>query len=341
LVWIRYFINRKFLSIKLNELMQKKKTQQKKKASSKAVARNVARPTKSVPRAPSVSGDVARHTRTVCSISDPFCDHANGAKFVGSTTARTLPWRFHTRFTLSSDTNGYAAHIFTPGYAAFGSDGTVAAGVATFGSNPAISTPSCQDYRIVSWGVKIRKIVAPLSASGMVRIRIYPATGGSALGVVTYANYNCSQSEDIPVSNANEVVIVGQRLDYTHARMRTPATTNPGGLVTDWVAPGWAAVIVGIDGAPASTPILDLELFANFEVSFNDSDSLSLLTTPPLPVDPVSVNVSDNIYNAGRAIFTAGAQQASKYIENKAVQLLQSMATNVFSGRMAALALVP
>lgn len=287
---------------------------------------------------PKVSSQLSRHVHAVCSITDPFCQHANGAKYFVESSARTLPFQNHFRYTLATNSEGYGSVIITPGYNVFTALGAMTGGTAaytTYLSTGGIASPAT--YRIVSWGVKVRKISAPLYASGMVRIRGFAVKDGSTLGSVVINTYNCDASEDLPLQSCAEMCVVGRRIDYTHTKFNAPIATNPGSSVTDWVSPGWAAYTISIDGGPASTGVFDLEFFVNYELTFSDSDSNALLCTPPLPPNPAASAAASAVYTAGKGIFTNGVVAAAKWIEGKAATAVATYFGGPAAGRAAAM----
>lgn len=261
----------------------------------------------------------------ICSISDPFCIHAYGAKGLSGSSARTLAYQWHSRRTLTTDATGSAAVLYAPGYVAVSFPATVAAGIATYTTSH-IDAPSLSatTYRIVSWGLKIRRICAPLSSAGMLRVRGFATTHGSYLETIPTATYNCDVSEDIALQDAKEVCIVGRRIDQTHGFMRMPTDTNQTTQIEYWRAPGWCCYQIAIEGGPVSVATLDIEIFINYEVAFEDTSSMGLLTTTAPPPNPVASAAADVVYNAGKGIFSTGLAAASRWIENKAAMAIGS-----------------
>lgn len=287
-----------------------------------------------VPRPKFTRNDVSK----VCSITDPFCAHANGAKLFSSSTGRTLPHQFHGRISLSTDSNGMSSMLVLPSYNILYGLGTVTSPNAAYttisGAGPTLAATS---YRIVSWGLKLRKISAPLYAAGMVRIRTFGNKNGTDFASIPLSAYNCDTFEDVPLSTASEICVIGRRLDYTYSKFVTLAASNPTNNVTDWVAPGWGAVQIVVDGGPVTTAVLDVELFFNYEITLADSDALMQLSTPPVADHPVATAAANAVYTSSKSIFINGVQQASKFIERTAITALATYFGGPAMGRGAAL----
>ena len=284
-----------------------------------AVSQNTSARISSTPKTHSMVRDV----HAACSMSDPFCGHANGAKYLAESTSRTLAYQNHFRYTLSTNASGSATTIMTPGYNVFAAYGTVtgsSAAYTTYIATGGVITAAA--YRIVSWGCKLRKISAPLTSSGMVRIRGFGDKDGVNLATVDIATYNCDSFEDLPLSECRDVCIIGRRTDITHQTMRTPDSTNPGPNVANWVSPGWNTYVVSVDGGPASTGVLDLEFYVNYEVTFFDNSTNAQLCTPPRAPNPVAVVAANAVYTASSGIFKAGVQSAAKWIERTAASAI-------------------
>lgn len=266
-----------------------------------------------------------RDVQRVCSITDPFCSHANGAKLFSNSTARTLPQQFHTRVAINTDTNGNSAMLILPSYNLLYGFGAVTSGTATYstltGAGPSMAAAS---FRIVSWGIKLRKISAPLYASGMLRIRTFGAKTGSTLVSSSVSTYNCDAFEDVPLADAHEVCVIGKRLDYSYAKFVTLGHANPTANVGDWISPGWGAVQIAVEGAPVSTAVLDVEFFFNYEITLPDDDALAQLATPPLPDHPIATAAANTVYSTSRNIFREGMRAASQYLEKRAAMAIGS-----------------
>jgi len=262
-------------------------------------------------------------TKYACAINDPFCPHANGAKYMDGAKARTLTLPHRYRTSISSDANGFGSIIFCPGYDYFQATPTVITGsVMTFSTLAALAPiANVASYRIVSAGLILHKTVSPLSAGGMLRVRSFASISGNGLDSVDFRTYACDQSLDIPVSDSNEVAVVFKRVNDVLARtfVQTGAT-NPNSTITNWVSPGWGAIVVGVDGCTASTGILDIEVLINYELTFFDNNSMSLLATEPPPANVPAVATANVVSSELKSFAKRGVLEFGKYVVKTATK---------------------
>lgn len=258
----------------------------------------------------------------VCSNIDPFCPAAVGGKYMDAASTKSLAVPQHRRFSVITNANGAASFLVTPSYLLDVFFGTVAAGIATFTIAGTSSPITAQSVRLVSCGLKIRSVVAPLSASGMVRIRGFAAKNGSSLTTASISTYNCDFYEDIPLNSCKEVAVVLRRNDPTAKNFVSPATINSTNNLTDMVMPGWGPVLVSVDGGPVSLASLDVELFYNWEIILADDDSLAQVQTSSPVFNQTVSTATDILSSAGKNVFLAGASAVASYVERGAIKLL-------------------
>lgn len=268
-------------------------------------------------------------TRRVCSISDPFCEAAVGSKWHDDAANKTMPYAARSLGVVQSNPAGEGAVLVVPGFKYQLAIGAAAGGVGTFtGTTSAIPftfTPS--GYRLVSWGLTLKRVTAPLTSSGIVRIRGLSNINGSALGTINSNLFNDFHF-DIPLQDCDDVAIIGRRLNETHHFFRSPAETNASNAITDWVAPGWAPLLVYVAGVPASSDILQVEYFFNYELIWDDGDSMSLMTTPSPPSNPMLATASSKVTQSIGNVFTKGVKQ----VENAVIKAASSYIGSLIGG---------
>jgi len=174
-------------------------------------------------------------------------------------------------------------------------------------------------------GIIVRSLVAPLSASGMVRIRTFANETTSLLAAVDLTTYNCDDYLDIPLNNCHETAVVVRRLDETSKYWKTVAEFDVNNNITNTSNTGFGQVMVSIDGGPLSLPVLDIEYVLHWEVRVTDSDNLAQIQTPPPPFNPTVNNATAVMQSTAVSIFDKGVSQVSKYVEKKAAQALASL----------------
>lgn len=273
----------------------------------------------------------AREIAQVCAITDPFCMHANGSKYMDNSATRSIPYSTHTRYSIPSNVSGNASVIIVPNYfydpIVFG---TINAGSSTWdygtltngGANPASTA-----YRVTSFGVIVRNLAAPLNASGMIRIRGFSAKTGTALGTINTDSYNCDFYYDLPLQNCSGLAVVGRRLDPTAMNWQSATVTTPSATFTQWQSPGFGCFTVSLEGGPAvlNSVNFDVEIIMNFEMQLADDNNLSQLATAPLKVESAIATAQQVVSSTAINVFERGVKEAGSYLEKKAVEALSSL----------------
>lgn len=306
----------------------------KKKPSAGGTARKA--PRQPATRHPAMKAAVtSRIAHKVCAITDPFCPAARGSKWPDDTSKLTLGLPFRARIPFVTDNAGYATVMFLPGFKYQYSIGDVTGAglVATFVNLTTLGVPTLTpaQYRIVSWGVRLRHMSVPTEASGMVRIRSFPACTASAISVVDPATFNCDFNRDIPLQDCNEVVIIGKRSD-THETYNfvNPVDTNPGTTVASYVSNGWQALCITVVGGPISKPVLDIEFVYNFEVTFPDSDAMAQLGTKVVKSDPQAITLHSRLVEKAGSVFIDTAQKGADLLLGHATQIAAATTAAAF-----------
>lgn len=242
----------------------------------------------------------------VCGITDPFCLAAKGAKYPDTSSARTLAWTYHSRYTLSSSSDGASFRLWHPSYAfqpltsTSGRTFSVSSAWNNYGALPGIS--GVAKYRIVSSGFIMRNVCAPLTSSGMVHIRSWSTPEGSNFVIVDGLSYNSSTSLDVPCNSVKELCVVTQRSSRpTQEFTDVPDDTA---VVANFGDNGFIPITIYFDGCPVSTDMFDFEYFINFELILDDGASLGMLATPAPTVNSVIPTISAKITSSATTLFS-------------------------------------
>jgi hypothetical protein len=262
----------------------------------------------------------------VCSVSDPFCDHALGAKVMDLGSTRSFPISYRTRLTLSSTANGDASVLIAPNYdyttsmLAF----SITSGVAVFsGAMSASGNVAAESVRLVSMGIKLRSIVAPLSASGITRIRAFgPNSVDAVAGGVDIATFNCDYSADLPVHSLTDTALILRRYDIKAKEFIDPATINPNSSIGASHYHGWGFYMVSLQGCPATTPVLDIEIISHWEIVIGDNDPLMQAATAAPAYKPWLDEAADVVSSTIRPVFSEGVRYATNAVTRAAAQAL-------------------
>jgi hypothetical protein len=246
---------------------------------------------------------------------------------------------------MSSNASGVGAFLVAPNYSnqfIAGATGTPTNLNAVNFSGSFVSQgdliSGVNQVRLVSWGARIRRIVAPLNASGMVRIRKYGDTDAAGFAVLDCDSYARTESFDVPLQDAKQIHILGSHTSQPAANFYAPDdfTSTPGSaLVGDWVAGGFGPLTIGVDGAPASTGVLDIEIIAHWELQFGDASAMTLLATPSPKYDPLVTAAAAKVTSAASSIFNAGASAVGEMLKKRAATAIGSLIGGPAGGAMA------
>jgi hypothetical protein len=278
-----------------------------------------------------------RAMEAVCGLVDPFCPAAQGSKWPDTSSQRTLAVPFHGRTSVDTILLRGGA-IFVPGYSyIWGLASGASATQTTFGS-PGVSIPNSLSpaaFRVVSWGIVIHNVAPLMTASGMIRVRGINYTTGNTLGVVDFSSYTADYSLDVAMVDCKEVAVVGRRQDPSVAdSFLTPLAVQPNSTITGWTNNGWQAIYVGIDGGPSAVTCLDIEVYVNYELIFDDSGTSSLLSTRAPNTPSVVTEAAKSLLAEMKPTFLDGVKGMGRYVAAKATA---SLATLMF-GPMGGLA---
>jgi len=279
----------------------------------------------------------------VCGLTDPFCDHARGARYYDSNGTHSLAYPQRRMFPLATNASGELAMLLLPNYlnewALFG---TTSAGTCTYSGTmtPGNVLGNVGDYRIVSWGFTIKHVTTPLTASGIVSIRGFGSQVGGSYATVDGQTLNADVISDIPLQDCKDVAVIGRKANNTSAFYSDPSKTAvTGSFVTSYVGDGWDVYQVYVTGAPPSTTIAYVELFINFEVVLDDTTGMAQLMTPPPPSSSVLQAASSAVTSTATSVFKSGINSASSYIKRVASTALASYFAGPMAGRATALLL--
>nr|WPR18185.1 MAG: coat protein [Chemarfal virus 44] len=272
-----------------------------------------------------LSEPVKSKLEAICSVADPFCNAAIGSKYLDIGKVRSLSYSWHSQNTFASDLGGRVGMLCIPDYL----NGAYVQGLMT-GSVMTIATANAtskianvSSYRIVSWGAKVRCIAPPLSASGLLSIRVFDSYTGADFASIDTTTYNCSSYLDVPLQAATEVCVVLGRLDVTSKKFIKPFDTLQGGSnVTNWVSPGFQSCTIAINGGPASTAVINVEFFVNYELTFSDSDGNQQLALPSHPYNQTISDATDTVVTSVKSIFASGAKEVASTIASASKQAL-------------------
>ena len=266
----------------------------------------------------------------VCAITDPFCVAAVGAKYPDSSSLRSLPWTLHGRTVLPTTATGNGAILFAPNYVnqpfvlhTSGTAPVYAFNAFTDAASERIA--GVNSFRLVSWGLRISCVAAPLSASGMVHIRGLTNQEGNNMSVIDCVSYARSESLSIPLQDCKDIHVVGARTAQPPATWYPPGLVGSSALVSTWIAPGFSPVTIFVSGGPATVTVLDIEYLFHYELQFDDTSDLGLLSTPAPPYNALVVSASSAATATAKHFLTQGALAVGKFLERRAMTAIAGM----------------
>jgi hypothetical protein len=274
----------------------------------------------------------------VCGLNDPFCPAANGAKQPDNSGIRSLSYPIHQRYSITTDANGDGGILFVPQY--FYNPALVGTFTGTSGVfGPFVAGTRLSGvtaYRIVSWGVKVKRVCAPLTSSGTVYIRGYADKDGANMVTTDTAAYNSDFSSDAALQDCREIAVIGRRTDETSMLFRPIYDSTPTTNLVDWESPGWGPISISVNGGPVSVAVLNVEFFMNMELTFSDAETLGLLMTPSPPYNDILVDAAKKVSSEAKSVFLEGAREAGAYVVNKAAKALATALAMKMGGPRAA-----
>jgi len=278
------------------------------------------------------------HVQSACSIIDPFCGMAKGARLPDGLGTQSMPYQVTSLVTVTTDAAGAAKFIFVPAYGLFGvGQASLAASTWTnpatwnsFGSGSTYLNTNAATVRLVSFGVRVASIASATNCSGYIIL-------GSELQAVisqtqTSGRINFPEKSIRPLTSGYESCWVSKPVGTgAHQFVPVASVTNTFSALT------WTALSLEIVGGPATNSCVVCEVFCNVEFTINDSAaSVAQLLPPNKPANPVATTVQNRVQSAMPAIFDKAKDAASKTLES----MVSGAVDDVLEGAMAWLTLL-
>lgn len=263
---------------------------------------------------------------TLCSITDPFCDHARGAKWPDGNSFATVPFQNRAHIVMNTLANAGNVFYFTPIAAPFNALPGVGfgAGVYTMGATFSSSTglinlsSTFSGFRVVSGGLILRNLMTVQTTSGYLivsRLSIMPILGSTVSpGVMLNP-----QVTTYPIVPGMEVPVLFKPLGADSRNFVPFLTTNNVNLID----PAWDIIKVEIVGAVASgTAVIDVELFYNYEMQLNADSILASTFQKANPMSLKMTQASNRLTDAVVNIANKSVDSLSDAIERRASKFL-------------------
>lgn len=309
----------------------------------KGAGRRPAQPTKPKPTQQEIS--------MVCAFTDPFCDHAIGAKWPDGARNRSITKTTRVLINLYANANGNACTLFLPAYNYFYANGVHVSGTLyDFSTAPMFTAGNSSTekgfFRIVSWGFKLHNTATPLTSSGTVSIRSLQWLDGDYFAqYVDGRTFLADYSKDIPLQDCHNVSFIGKRatevnqyIDVNYANQGaypiwwytdpTTTLTSATGAVTS----NWNPVTVTLTNAPYDSSPVEVELICHYEFVPEDKTTM-VYATPAAKANPALINVVHKVEEKRPSTFTTNAYNVASSIAGIAAEKLGEMALRAVAKR--------
>jgi hypothetical protein len=264
----------------------------------------------------------------VCSLTNPFCPESVNSRWPDNSYTKSVGWSVtNMPQQLSANAAGDVnVLLFPEGYYSLG---TLTGNSSANGALTAFTTwpTGTVRYRITSWGVRVSCQMTPMTASGMVRVRLFSPMGGTSLATTSIVSNLADASIDIPLArliNEDLFVIPAPLGDNARFFRDTADFTT---TLANYKNPGWQIVQLAINGAPASTTnALVFNIFYNLEFVFGDGDASMQFATPPPRNSPALQQGSASVIETVGNFLEGTAEKVDRIFKSKAFRLGTNMA---------------
>lgn len=316
---------------------QKKTSNQKKKKQPKAKTR-MSSITSMVPLS---------FVKQACGITNPFCEEATVQRWPDNSFTKSVCWSVpgYTNL-LTTDVNGKFSTLYLPGLRVTAPATTPTANPAAYSNlywTGVVPPGAVARYRITSWGVRLRCISPSLTTSGSVRIRLHSPISGASLAAVDTVSTMADASDDTPLSRLRDrdYFIIPSPLGTQARLFRDYQVDNAVSAIANWENPGWQVIQVSIDGAPASTPVLEVGIYIHYEFIFLDGDSGNAFAVAPPKNNPTAQAANASLFEKAGNFFSGTMRAIDNLFESKAGQFAAAVGASYMTKSPAPLLAIP
>jgi hypothetical protein len=249
--------------------------------------------------------------RQACSIMDPFCPAAKGAKFPDGRGTRTLPQQLTGYIVMAGGTASApnnAATALAPG-APYGY--SVATGVTggnfNFGSSwtkygqSTLFEEKCANYRIVSFGAVVRVVSSVGDTAGSIAFNtLGPEFGAISGDVIPPMSSDYEEQQVFPLATGATYTWVSKPQGSDATEFLKQDGNNTTFHDEDYVT-GFTGVCIELRGSK-STTMVEIQYFMNVEAQVKPNNSITALIPPDSAPSPVAT--------LARALMTRGMNAA-------------------------------
>jgi len=256
--------------------------------------------------------------RQVCSITDPFCPAAKGARFPDGTGGNSIAFQMRgvvniTTGTASGSSTGAAIYVIAPGAyygllngASFsGSTWTMNGTYAAFTPNSLLANNAAK-ARVVSAGAIVRGTCSMSNAQGQVYMSEAPGTVTFSSGL-TQCDFAYPNISVTALTTGFEKSWISKPQGNIARQFQSVNANNS-------YFPGWTNLVVEVNGGPASIACVAIEYFINVEFQLQADNSLSQLAPKSTAASPVVIKANSDYQNKQPTIIAGGASVVEKTV---------------------------
>jgi hypothetical protein len=302
--------------------------------------RSAAKPKPSSPAPNSAKAQAtAKLAHQVCALTDPFCTHAEGAKWPSESSGPTVTYSATRRGYLSSGTQGWGYVLFCPSqwstftlqtYAATTDFPVVAAPSAELTAELTAVVGNSESVRLVSAGITVWDVAAATANGGSL---ISSCFAGTAPVGTTYSNGTPTGTDRY----------YGDRragMSWTSRPVKS-TSRNFQDCATSYVAQeDWQSILIQANGT-ASSILCEFQVICHYEITLKPITGIpSTIATkaPSTKGERLAADLAVRLQDAASPVVKGGTEMMARYIEGKAKALVVGAATSFFGAGAGAIA---
>lgn len=261
-----------------------------------------------------------------CSVTNPFCPEAKGARWPDNSYTKSVGWGYQNQMTtVATNAAGSGAVMFTASLYNTYYGGVVVGTNAAYGGsgNSGVAwTGVASRYRVTSWGLRLNSTASSMTATGVVTIRLFSPENLSSLTSVDILSTMADASYDVPLARLiGKDCFVFPMPMGVDARL-TEASEGAVSVMGTNSTHGWQTVQVALSGCPASSAPLSVYMYYNFEIIPADGDSANAFSVAPPASNPIIREANAGVLERIGNFVEGTAAKVDNLVKSKAVKYL-------------------
>lgn len=264
--------------------------------------------------------------RKICSITDPFCNAARGAKTHDGTNLRTMAVQCTGFHYLGTNAGGVGAAAFSadPSIGILNTATITGGTLSTWTTGQKYSgwtsMPAGAQWRLVSGGVLATSRLSMMNNSGEIGILAIPSSSlTTSIAGVNVDSLSFEVNVRTPSSDTNGLAAI-VKSDHTNSDLfRDQALTLPLNFAPSY---GNDILIVYIIGGPATQSAVAIKYVYNYEVTFPMDTVFNHIATPAAKQDPTLNAAANDARGIVSTVVRGGVKAVESAVMNAAKQAL-------------------